>query len=66
MAETTRTKHSFRVKESASGKPWIMFELLEGEDLPVLGKGFLGFDLKGGTTASGSRGAGGHDESAGY
>lgn len=50
MAQTKRAKHQFRVTAYGDGTPWIVFDLLEGKDLSILGKGFLGFDLKPGTT----------------
>jgi hypothetical protein len=47
---TDRARHSFTVKEFGDGTPWIMLELLDGQELPVLRRGFLGLDLKEGTT----------------
>jgi hypothetical protein len=51
---TDHAKHIFEVKEFVTSDekmaPWIMLTLLRQPDLPVLGKGFLGFDLKPGTT----------------
>ena len=46
---TERVRMLFRVKEFASGDFWICLEPLE-EELKILGKGFLGFDLPEGTT----------------
>ena len=48
---TERVRMLFRVKELASGDFWICLEPLE-QDLKVLGKGFLGFDLPEGTTVN--------------
>jgi hypothetical protein len=48
---TERARMVFRVKEFASGDFWICLEPLE-EDLKVLGKGFLGFELQEGTTVN--------------
>jgi hypothetical protein len=41
---------SSRVKEYGEGKPWIFLELAKEPDLPSITPGFLGFDLKDGTT----------------
>jgi hypothetical protein len=47
---TYRAKYSFEVKAYEDGKtPWIMLEPLR-EGVPVLTRGFLGFDLPSGTT----------------
>lgn len=52
MANTERGHYSFRVAEYADGTPWIMTDpLWETDRLKILGKhGFIGFDLKQGTT----------------
>jgi hypothetical protein len=47
---TDRARHIVVVKEYGDGVPWLMLELLEGEELPVLRRGFLGLDLRQGTT----------------
>ena len=44
-----RARYSFRVKEFPGGQPWIYTEPIT-DDLKVLGKGFLGFELPAGTT----------------
>src|ERR1700730_905992 len=49
-SKTERAQYRFTVKEYAAGTPWIMFELLRSPDLPVLGDGFLGMDLRPGTS----------------
>lgn len=51
-AETQRGRFFFKVAEFGDGTPWIMTEPYYPEDrLPALGKdGFVGFDLKPGTT----------------
>jgi len=47
MAE--QADYLFAVKEHADGTPWIMLEP-RGKQLPVLAAGFLGFDLRPGTS----------------
>lgn len=51
---TTRAKHVFVVKEFVTAEekvePWLMLQLVKQPELPVLGRGFLGFDLKAGTS----------------
>jgi hypothetical protein len=49
-ATTRRAEYRFRVKELAEGRVWIMLELFRGDNLPCMGDGFFGFDLKEGTT----------------
>ena len=44
---TRRAGVSFKVKENASGQPWVLAEWLSGDDL--FG-GTLGFELEPGTT----------------
>lgn len=52
MADTQRGRYQFRVSGYADGTPWIMTDPLEKKDcLPILGHGFIGFDLKPGTSA---------------
>jgi hypothetical protein len=48
MARTTRAEHRFRVKENASGEPWLVSEVLTGEE--PRGSGFVGLGLMPGTT----------------
>jgi hypothetical protein len=48
-SKTERANCVFAVKEFADGKPWIMLER-SGEGLEVLGDGYIGFELKEGTT----------------
>lgn len=48
-AKTERADYLFAVKEYGDGTPWIMLELRQAPDLPCVGDGFLGFDLKEGT-----------------
>lgn len=47
---TTRARYVFVVKEFPNGQPWLVLELLTGPGLSILERGFLGFDLKEGTT----------------
>ena len=49
-SKTDRADYHFKVAEYREGTPWIMFELRRAPDLPCVGDGFLGFDLKAGTT----------------
>jgi hypothetical protein len=49
-SKTDRADYRFTVKEYGDGTPWIMFELRRAPDLPVLGDGFLGLDLRPGTS----------------
>lgn len=49
-ARTDRAHYRFTVKEYAGGTPWIMLELQREPDLPVLKDGFLGLDLRPGTS----------------
>jgi hypothetical protein len=48
MARTTRAEHRFTVKENASGEPWLVSEVLKGEE--PQGSGFVGLELTPGTT----------------
>lgn len=50
-SETDRARYVFKVSQYADGTPWIATEPVDG-DLAVLTpvKGFLGFDLRTGTT----------------
>ncbi|PBB19300.1 hypothetical protein [Mesorhizobium sp. WSM4313] len=51
---TERARHVFTVKEyvteDGESSPWVMLSLYESPDLSILADGFLGFDLKAGTT----------------
>jgi hypothetical protein len=49
QSKTERARYVFAVKEFADGTPWIMLEQ-SGEGLDVIGDGFMGFDLKEGTS----------------
>jgi hypothetical protein len=50
-SETQRGRHQFRVTNYADRTPWIMTDPLEqGDVLKVLRNGFIGFDLRPGTT----------------
>jgi hypothetical protein len=48
MTETTRAEHRFYVKKNASGRPWLVSEVLKGEE--PRGSGFVALDLAPGTT----------------
>jgi hypothetical protein len=51
QSETQRGRFRFRVAEYADGTPWIMTDPLWPQDrLKALGQGFVGFDLKPGTS----------------
>ena len=50
MAETTRSRFRFTVKEHGDGAPWLMLEPLNPRLLTELGEGFFGFDLKPGVS----------------
>jgi hypothetical protein len=51
-ATTQRGRYRFKVAEyGGEHTPWIMTEPVDARDrLPVLGEGFIGFDLTPGTT----------------
>jgi hypothetical protein len=49
QSRTERATYVFAVKERADATPWIMLEC-SGKGLDVLGNGFIGLDLKEGTT----------------
>ena len=49
-ADTKRAEYRFRVKEYGDGTPWIYLELVREPDLPTIAPGFLGLDLKEGTS----------------
>jgi len=49
QSKTERAKYVFAVKEFSDGTPWIMLER-SWNGLDVLGNGFIGLDLKDGTT----------------
>jgi hypothetical protein len=55
MAETTRSRFRFTVKEHADGAPWLMLEPLNPRLLPESGDGFFGFDLKPGVSQEQAR-----------
>jgi hypothetical protein len=46
---TVRAQFVFAVKEFSHGEPWVMLER-QGEGLEVFGHGFLGLELKRGTS----------------
>jgi hypothetical protein len=48
-SKTERTQYDFTLKEFSDGTPWIMMEKI-GPGLEVLRNGFVGFDLKAGTS----------------
>ena len=48
-SNTDRAQYVFAVKEFGDGTPWIMLER-SGKGLAILGDGFIGFDLKEGTS----------------
>ena len=51
LNDTQRGRFRFRVAEYADGTPWIMTDPLWPQDrLKILGQGFVGFDLKPGTS----------------
>ena len=50
MPHTEDAKHLVTVKESATGKPWFMFELVDGEEISSLRNISIGIRLKDGTT----------------
>ena len=52
MSKTSRAEYRYIVKEFEDGTPWIMCEVYQGDDLPLPGSSFLGFDLREGTTLS--------------
>lgn len=54
LSTTDRAYYRYTVKETQHGHPWIMCELADGEDLPITGNWFLGFDLPEGTTMPGA------------
>jgi hypothetical protein len=47
---TEHVRMSFKVKELSNGQPWICLEPIKKENLKVLVRGSLGFDLPRGTT----------------
>ena len=47
---TVFARHRFTVKEGATGAPFVMFEVAKGQELPILGNGFLALELREGTT----------------
>ena len=48
---TQRAKFHFKSSRFPSGEYWIVLEAFH-EDLDILARGFLGFDLAGGVTAN--------------
>jgi hypothetical protein len=51
MEDTQRGRYQFRLTNYSDRTPWIMTDPLEEKDrLKVFGNGFIGFDLKPGTT----------------
>lgn len=52
---TERAEHTFTVKEFEDGTPWVALELHKAPELPILERGFLGFDLRPGTTLEQAR-----------
>jgi len=48
VAKTARTAHRFHLKEDASGQPWLVSELLMGDEPG--GSGRVGLNLAPGTT----------------
>jgi hypothetical protein len=49
QSKTERANYVFGVKEYGDGTPWIMLES-SGKGLEVLGNGFVGFELREGTS----------------
>jgi hypothetical protein len=45
-SKTDRADYLFKVSEHSDGTPWIFLELRRSPNLPVLGDGFLGLDLR--------------------
>jgi hypothetical protein len=50
-SRTERARYAFVVKEFERGTPWLALEAID-KVLPVLSKGFIGFDLRPGTTVN--------------
>jgi len=51
IVKTWRAKHCFKLKTEMTGRPYILIETLEGEELPcLLDTSFLTIDLNAGTT----------------
>jgi len=48
-ASTARSKSYFRAVEHSDGAPWIICEP-QGPQIPALSNGFIGFDLRPGTS----------------
>jgi hypothetical protein len=44
--KTDRAEYYFKVAEFGDGKAWIALELRKAKNLPCLGDGFLGLDLR--------------------
>jgi len=49
QSKTERATYVFAVKEFGDGEPWIMLER-SGKGLDVLGNGFVGLELREGTS----------------
>jgi hypothetical protein len=48
---TERGDHAFTVREYSGGQPWIMLQPMRAQDeVAVLKRGFLGFDLQDGAS----------------
>jgi hypothetical protein len=50
MAKTYTGSHKAIVKEFGDGQPYILFELLQGEEIPMFRQANIGFTLERGTT----------------
>jgi len=55
MPHTEDAKHLVTVKETATGKPWLMFELVDGEEISPLQDASIGIRLEDGTTIEQAR-----------
>lgn len=49
-SKTDRADYLFKVSQYGDGTPWIFLELRRSPNLPALGDGFLGLDLRPGTS----------------
>jgi hypothetical protein len=50
VVTTNTSKHKVTVKESVEGKPYLAFELLEGNEIPIIKDSNIGFFLEEGTS----------------
>ncbi|MEZ8197065.1 hypothetical protein [Vibrio cortegadensis] len=50
MANTYRSEQKVIVKEDGKGQPYLIFELLRGEEVPMLQSANIGLGLREGTT----------------